>query len=241
MIEINLIPDVKQELIRAKRVRTLVVSGAILVGIAAVGIVILMAGYLFGVQAVRSNLADDRIKEKSSELAGISDIENTLTIQHQLTRLTELHNQKNITSRFFDLLAAINPSPPNQVSFSSAKLDAETGLIRLEGQAENGYIAADVLKKTILNTKISFKEGSETKEVPLTDQVSTSDLSYGEDSLGKKVLRFTLTFSYDPAFFARTSQNALIIPPGRQNATDSYQRLPESLFSDRAVDEREGN
>lgn len=235
MIEINLVPDVKQELIKAKRIQALVISGAVLVGIVAIAIVVLLALYLFGVQTVRSNLADSAINDKSKQLSGVSDLANTLTIQKQLTELTQLHNEKNIDSRFFDLLAAINPDAPNNVTFSNARIDAEAKTIRLEGQAANGYTAADVLKKTIAGTTLSYKDGGEQKSVPLTTEVSTSDLSYGEDSSGKKVLRFTISFVYDDAFFARSSQNASIIRPDRQNATDSFLHLPESLFSDRAT------
>ena len=199
-----------------------------------------MAIYLFGVQTVRSNLADNEITKKSQELANVSDIEDTLTIQHQLTKLGELHDEKNITSRFFDLLVAINPASPNNVSFSLARVDAEEGIIRLEGQAENGYIAADVLQKTILKTTVSYKDiDGDTQATALTEEVETSDLSYGEDATGKKVLRFTLTFEYEPAFFARSSKDAVVIGPNRQNVTDSYLRLPESLFSERASDEGE--
>lgn len=237
MIEINLVPDVKQELIRARRIQALVISGAIIVGLAAVGIVILLALYLFGVQTVRSNLADTAINDKSKQLSNVSDLANTLTIQQQLTKLTELHNEKNINSRFFDLLAAINPEAPNNVTFSTTHIDAQSKTIRIEGQAANGYTAADVLKKTILGTTLNYKDGGEAKSVPLTNEVSASDLSYGEDSSGKKVLRFTLSFVYDDAFFARSSQDATILRPDRQNATDSFLKLPESLFGDRAASE----
>lgn len=242
MIEINLVPDVKQELIRANRVRTVVISGAVLVGLSAVGIVVLMAMYLFLGQTVRSNLADGAIKEKSQQLASIDDLDNTLTVQNQLSKLTELHNNKNISSRFFDLLVAINPAPPNQVTFSLAKVDSDEKTIRLEGQAANGYIAADVLKKTILGTTISYHdESNRTKSAPLAENVSTSELSYGEDSTGKKVLRFTLSFAYNEAFFARSSKDAIIVRPDKQNVTDSFLHLPVSLFGDRASDQEGGN
>lgn len=239
MIEINLVPDVKQELIKARRVRTVVVSTAVLVGLVSVGVVVLLALYHYGAQTLRSQLADDQIVSNSKKLAAIDDLSNTITIQHQLSRLNEIYEQTTVDSRFFDLLAAINPAPPNQVSFSLARVDAETNTIRLEGQAANGYIAADVLKKTILGTSLSFKEQEgEARTVPLAETVSTSELSYGEDSTGKKVLRFTLTFEYDEAIFARSSENAVIVRPDRQVVTDSFLRLPNSLFSDRAADGR---
>ena len=242
MIELNLVPDVKQEFIRAKRIRNVVISTVILVGIVSIGVVVLLALYLFGVQTVRSNLADSSIVEKSQELAGVDDLANTLTIQHQLSVVTQLHDDKNISSRFFDLLAAINPPAPNQVSFSVAKLDSDNQTIQLDGQAANGYIAADVLKKTILGTSLSYKDSNgKTETASLAENVSTSELSYGEDSTGKKVLRFTMSFEYDKAFFARSSENAIIVRPDRQDVTDSYLRLPASLFSDRANDTGEAN
>ena len=237
MIEINLVPDVKQEFIRAKRVRNLVISGAVLVGIASVGVVVLLALYLFAVQNVRNILADEDITSNHSKLSNVEDIENTLTVQNQLTKLDELHNEKNIASRFFDLLIAVNPTKPNNVSFSLTSFDAEAGTISLEGQSSNGYAAADVLKKTILGTSISYNdENNEVVTLPLTEQVNTSELSFGEDSSGKKVLHFSLWFEYDPAFFARSSTNAVIIKPNRQNVTDSYIRLPDSLFVDSTLD-----
>lgn len=236
MIEINLVPDVKQELIQAKRVRTLVIAGATTVAVVAIGIVVLLAVYLFGVQTVRQTLADGAIKDKSQQLSSVADLGDMLTIQHQLSKISSLHEQKNIDSRFFELLTVINPAAPNQVTFTLARTDSNTKTIRLEGQAANGYVAADVLKKTILGTSLSYKDGDSTKTVPLTDSVSTSELSYGEDSTGKKVLRFTLTFVYTDAFFARSSQNAIILRPDRQNATDSFLRVPESLFGARASD-----
>jgi hypothetical protein len=241
MIEINLVPDVKQELIKAKRVQTLVISGAVLVGVAAIVIVVLLALYSFGVQTLRSNAAESDITKKSQDLSNVSDLANTLTIQHQLTALTALHDNKNLDSRFFDLLAAINPDQPNSVTFSSTHIDADSKTIRLEGQAANGYTAADVLKKTIIGTTLNYKVNGESKSTQLTSDVSMSDLSYGEDATGSKVLRFTMQFVYDSAFFSRTSENATILRPDRQNATDSFLRLPESLFSDRAATQGGGN
>src|SRR5690606_7563592 len=213
------------------------IAGATTVGIVAIGIVVLLAVYLYGVQTVRQTIADNAIKDKSKQLSNVADLDDMLTIQHQLSQISSLHEQKNIDSRFFELLAAINPAEPNKVTFTLARVDSNTSTIRLEGQASNGYVAADVLKKTILGTSLSYKDGDSMQTVPLTDNVSTSELSYGEDSTGKKVLRFTLTFMYDPAFFARSSQNAIILRPDHQNATDSFLRVPESLFGERAADE----
>lgn len=237
MIEINLIPDVKQELLAAKRVRTYVISGAVVVGIIAVGLVVLMALYLFTVQGLRSNLTDKAIDEKSKELSKVEDLSSMLTIQNQLTALSEMHNSKNISSRVFDLLTAVNPPAPNQISVSSARLDSDAKTITIEGQAVNGFEAAETFKKTLLGTKITYKDQESEKTVPseLTNNVSIGDMSYGEDATGKKVLRFTMSFTYSDDFFARTSTGAIIASPETKNVTDSYLHIPQSLFSQRAA------
>lgn len=237
MIEINLIPDVKQELLGAKRVRAYVVSGAIITGIAAVGIVILMAVYLFTVQGLRSTLTDNAITEKGKELSGIKDLTNMLTIQNQLNALTEMHATKNIDSRMFAMLTAINPAQPNDVKISSAKIDSASKTITIQGQAANGYEAAEAFKKTILSTSITYgSEDAKTSTASLTKDVSTSEASWGEDASGKKVLRFTMSFEYAPEFFARSSKDAVITRPDTKNVTDSYLRIPQSLFGSRATD-----
>lgn len=237
MIEINLVPDVKQELIRAKQIKSYVVTGAIFTGLASIGVVVLLAIAWVSIEGI-STIKDGEITKKSNALKSEDDLEHMLTIQHQLTKISEFHNQKNMDSLFFDLLGKINPQTPNNVSFSLANIDADTSTIRLEGQAVNGYVAADVLKKTILNTSLSFQnDGDSAQKIPLTDNVSLSDLSYGEDATGKKVLRFILSFTYTPELFARASSDAIIVAPGRQNVTDSYLGLPQSLFSERATDQ----
>lgn len=239
MIEINLIPDVKQEYIKAKRVRTLVVTGAVVVGIASIAIVVLMAVYLFGIQALRSTLADNAITEKSNKLKEVPDLANMLTVQNQLAHITTLHDEKSMDSRLFELLTAINPAKPNQVTYTSVKVDSENKLIHMDGQAANGFVAADVLKKTILATTLSYGQDNETKTESLTKNVSISNMSYGEDATGAKVLRFSIDFEYSEALFARSSTDAIVDRPNRQNATDSFKHLPESLFGSRAADIQE--
>jgi len=242
MIEINLVPDVKQELIRAKHVRNLVISGAVVVGIAAVAVVVLLALYLFGVQTLRGKYADDAIQSKEKQLEAVPDLANMLTIQSQLTNISQLHNQENASSRIFDLLTAINPQAPNNVTYSTVRFDSTQGTIHIDGQAASGFVAADAFKKTIAATKFSYGPDPEhlTTELIAQGDVTVSNLSYGEDTTGAKVLRFSIDFTYDPTFFVASTQNVSIKPPKTQNATDSVNYLPQSLFDSRATD-IEGN
>lgn len=233
MIELNLVPDVKQDLIRARKVRNLVVSGAIIAGLVSLGLVILLSVYLFGVQVLRSTLANNAITQKSQELKQVPDLANMLTIQSQLANISKYHDDKNIDSRLLDLIIAINPVKPNQVTFSDVRIDSETKTIRIDAQAANGFVAADVFKKTVQATTLKYDMDGESKTEPLAKTISLSDLSYGEDSTGAKVLRFSIDFEYTDALFARNSSNLIITRPDRQNATDSFKYVPESIFGDR--------
>lgn len=236
MIEINLIPDVKQELIKAQRVRATVISFSILIGFVTVGIVTMLAIYVFGVQALRSGIDDSAITDGAKKLTSIQDLSKTLTIQNQLTMLSSMHANKNIDSRIFAVLSAIVPPAPNNVQISTLTVDSVAGTVSLEGQAANSYAAVEVFKKTISGAQIKFKADGSDKQVALASSVSTSNTSYGEDSTGAKVLRFTIVFNYAPELFAPASTNLTIVNSTSGNATDSYLGVPTSIFVDRAKD-----
>ena len=240
MIEINLVPDVKQELIHAERVRSVVISLTILVGLVAVGIVVLLSLWVFGVQTARGVLSDNKIKTESTKLASVEDLASTLTIQNQLGALPALHESKHIDSRIFDVLNTINPPQPNTVTISKLAIDSTEKTISIEAQATGGYTALEVFKKTIAATSFQFSEDGKQKTVPLTDSISDGDRSYGEDSDGKKVLRFALVFSYPEELFKPYLDNAKVVGPDRTNVTDSNLGIPTSLFSPKASDTEEG-
>lgn len=235
MIEINLIPDVKQELLKARRVRSTVISGAILVGIVVVAIVVLMALYVFGGQSLRHKLVDDSIKSENSKLAKVDDLSSTLTIQNQLTKLSEAHDSKMMSSRVFDVLSAIVPPEPNSIAISRVSIDSENGTMTIDAQAANGYPALETFKKTIDATKVEFSRDDKKESVPLASGVVEGDRSYGDDETGRKVLRFTLTFTYAEDLFARDAKDTAIVGPSRTNATDSYIGIPQILFTNKAT------
>ncbi len=235
MIEINLIPDVKQELLKAQRVRNYVISGAVIGGIASIAIVGVLVLVMIS-QAVAGGVFDASIKDLDKKLQSESDLSKILTVQNQLDRLSDMHKTKNIDSRLFPLLDAINPSAPNNVTISTVKIDAETKTISIEGQATNMYEAAEAFKKTIVGTTLQYRdeEGTEQKVslVKSASDVTSSDIGVSEDASGKKVLRLTMTFTYPDQLFSRLAENAVIQSPARSNVTDSYLRVPQSLFSE---------
>lgn len=235
MIEINLLPDVKQQLNKAERTRSVVISSSILIGIVALGIVAALAIYVFAVQSVRSALVDDAIKQESTKLANVEDLSKVLTIQNQLSKIGELNDQKKMNSRIFDVLSAVIPPAPNNVQVSGLLISAETKQITIEGQTR-AFDVLEIFKKTISGAVVTYKENGEDKEVPLASNISISDISYGEDTTGAKVLRFTLRFTYAEELFSPTIPGVVVKLTNEGNVTDSYLGLPKSIFTQRAAD-----
>ena len=237
MIEINLVPDVKQELIKAQRIRTKVITSSILIGIVSVSVVAVLAIYIIGIQTVRGVFLDNNIKTSNEKLLSIKDLSKTLTIQNQLTKITKLNDSKKIDSRVFDMLAAIIPPQPNDIQISDLTIDSTTNAVTINGQASNSYAAVEVFKKTLDGAKVNFTDTSgKSQSVTLASNVSTSNTSYGEDATGVKVLRFTLSFEYAEELFSPLSKDVAIVISTSGNVTDSYLGVPTSIFADRATD-----
>lgn len=242
MIEINLVPDIKQEFLRSQRLRARVISMSIFACLAAVGVVTLLFMYI-GTQAIRNARADNDIKQQYDKLTkDYPDLAKVVTIQNQLSVISSLNDKKQISSRVFDLLTAINPKAPNNVKMSTIAIDPIKNTLTIEGTADDGFNAADAFKKTILNTTVDYPNGKEIAHVPLASTVTVSNTSFGEDVTGKKVLRFKLSFAYPKQLMSNELTNVTVTSPsGTIDVTDSHIGVPSSLFAQPAVDIKEAN
>lgn len=237
MIEINLIPNVKLELIKAQKTRTKVIAGAVITSVVSISLVVLLGIYIYGIQTVRGVLADSEIKKQAATLSEVDDLSKILTIQNQLTKITSLNESKIISSRVFDMLQKIIPPSPNDVQLSTVLVDPDSTTITLDGQAKAGYPAVETFKKTILGAKVKYTDtNKESQNADLIDgsTVSISNTSYGLDSDGYTVLRFTISFKYIPELFDYASKDASVYIATSGNVTDSYLGVPQSIFAPRA-------
>jgi len=235
MIEINLIPDVKQELLKAQRTRATVISASIITCIAAGAVVTLLAIYVFGVQFGRNLILDNSIKNGSAKLSEVEDLSKMLTIQNQMNRVNDLNEKRTVDSRLFDVLSAVIPPSPNEVRISVLSMNTEDSTIRLEGQTR-AYDSMEVFKKTVDSSVIVYTENGEEKQVKLASDISTTDISYGANADNQKVLRFTLTFKYPEELFSAKTPAITIKLSINGNVTDSYLGIPKSIFTERAKD-----
>ena len=231
MIEINLLPNVKRELLKTRAMRNRVISISFLVGGASIAAVVVLA-LILGSQIAAEAVQNGVIKDRNDKLMAVEDLNKVVTIQHQLTKINEQHSGKKINSRIFDVVTAVNPVAPNNVSFSDIKVNPGSKTITLEGSAVNGYSALETLKKTILNTKVQTTDGDKSSEVSLTKEIKDGDTSFGENSEGKKVLQFSFSFEYAEELLepANNGTVSVLTPTGKVDVTDSRQGIPDSLF-----------
>jgi len=234
MIEINLVPDVKQELLRARRIRARVIAASLIIGIISLAVVGLLAVYIFTVQTVRNNMIDQDIKTGSDKLLGIDELSKTLTIQNQLVKISSLNSQKGIYSRLFSVFKAINPPAPNNIQISNLAIDSTSGQISMDGQAANSYSAVEIFKKTILAAQFKYTDasGQVSDPINLASNISTSSMSYARNASGNRVLRFSMSFDYASELFAETSKDVVVSVDagGDVDVTDSHLGIPADLF-----------
>ena len=178
MIEINLLPDVKQELIRAQIQRNLIISVSILSAIIAGVLVVIVASYVYGAQALIMRNANSNIDSEYAKLTSVEDLDKMLTIQNQLNTVSSLDQKKYVTSRLYDMLNVVVPDSPNDVTISSMAvqmpmaaedgssdpemLAGEGAVVTIEGQTSDGYAGLEAFEKMIASAVIEFvpKEGA---------------------------------------------------------------------------------
>lgn len=242
MIQINLIPDVKLEMLRAQRVRNVATSIAVFAGIVAGGIVALLAviyGGQIGLQAKYNN----DIKKEYAQLSGTKDINNALTVQNQLAKISDVNSKRTVDSRLLDVLTKINPAAPDDIKIARVAIDPAESTLTIEGSAAGGYPSTEVFRKTILHTTVTYQtqNNGDSSTDPLTNDVELKDTSYGQDDTGAKVVRFTVSFKYLDGLFDNSLKNVVVAgPAGRTDVTDSATRVPDSMFSKAASDLEEG-
>lgn len=231
MIQINLLPDVKQEYLRAKRTRNMVISVSIVAGLASVGVVVALL-LIRGVQIGLDIAADNSIKKEYDNLRSIEDLTELVTLQNQLNEIGKQHDNKSMDSRLFNVLQAINPRSPNDVQYTAVTLDPSKNVLRIEGVAEGGYPAVETFKKTIENTDIEYKRGDDLITEDLASKVSIGETNFGENSQGKRVLRFQVFVDINELLFSNKAKKVEVQAPDRSiDVTDSRIGVPDSLFT----------
>lgn len=147
--EINLVPDIKGEMIKTLKLRNFIFFLCIVVAAVSVGITVVV-GLVMGGQQIAIEGKQSTIKSLSSKLKSYSDLDDFLTIKDQLGNISTLTSNKKVLSRTFNILSALIPTGADTITISelSVNLSEDTPTFSFDAQANAGkepYIDYNVL------------------------------------------------------------------------------------------------
>lgn len=227
MTQLNLLPDVKMEYIKAQRARRLVVTVSFLVTAAAVALVLLLLS-VDGLQKKHLNDLSSDIGSESSKLQHEPQIAKMLTVQNQMNSLTALHAGKPAAPKLFEYLNDVTPANVNITDFT---IDFTQQTATITGTSSslatvNQYI--DTLKKATFTTSDNKTPAPAFSNVVL----SSFSLSTGSQTPGQAA-NYTINLAYDKTIFDITQNAKLSVPSVTttrsqldQPTTDLFQPAP---------------
>ena len=170
--EINLVPDIKDEMIKALKLRNFIFFLCIVVAAASVGVTVFF-GLIAGGQQLAIDGKTNTINSLSNKLNSYSDLNDFLTIKDQLGNLQTLTDQKQVLSRTFNILSALMPTGADTITISelNVNLSEEKPTFTFDAQADAGkepfidYNVLDAFKKSMQYMRYDYgsyvdKEGN---------------------------------------------------------------------------------
>lgn len=170
--EINLVPDVKEEMIKALKLRNLTFFICIVIASASVAITLIFASIAGGQQAI-VNAKKNTLANLSAKINSYSDLDDYLTIQDQLSNLDSISDNKKLLSRTFNIISALFPTGADYIKISELSINLSEGepVISFDAQANAGnppyidYNVLDSFKKSMQYMRYDFgdyvdKEGT---------------------------------------------------------------------------------
>jgi hypothetical protein len=226
MIQLNLLPDVKLEYLKAQRTRRLAMAVSFIVTAAAVAILVLLL-LVEGFQKHTLSNLNKNVASETSTLRSEPQINSVLTVQNQLQSINGLHASEPAANKLFDYL---NELTPTSATISGLNVDFNAHTISITGNADalstvDQYI--DTLKFTTFNTGVHTANSPAFSSVVLT-AFSLNTSQQNQATVGASPASYTITSNFDPTIFNITKNVSLIIPT--TVTTRSNREHPGPLF-----------
>lgn len=123
-VQVNLLPDIKQERLRAERIKQLTIGIAVSVLIAAIGVPLILFSVNQGIKFAQGRTQED-IAERTNQIQTFPDINTMLSVQANLDALPDLYHQRVQPSELLGLLPSLMPA---EIRLSSLELTPEGNL-----------------------------------------------------------------------------------------------------------------
>lgn len=163
--EINLVPDIKDEFIKALKFRNFVFFLCIVVAASSLVVMLIFLSIAGGQQGFIT-AKQNTIETLQKKISDYSDLSDFLTIRDQLKNIDTITENKKMMSRTFNILSAIIPTGDDHINISelSVSLADESPSFTFEAQANAGtepkidYKVLDAFKKSMQYLRYDFGE-----------------------------------------------------------------------------------
>lgn len=239
MIQLNLLPEVKLEYVKARRNRRLATLGsAIVAGVSLLILILLFSSTQLQAKHSRDLSAD--IKTESEKLQNIENISSILTIQNQLKSLEDLNEAKPEAARIARYLQQITPSG---TAYESIEVDFTTQTISLNAKT-NTVAQANQHVDTLKFTEAVIVKEVDKGDGELVDE-TTQDLAFSEVVLNNistteaddAGVTYEITFKFKPEIFSNEPKSVKLVIP-EQVTTRSEINTPGSVFAPQKEEEQ---
>lgn len=228
MIQFNLLPDVKQDFLKAKRTKHTVIVVSLLVAASALFVFVMLLVTVYGFQKNQISTLTKKINEQSSTLKSTKDLDKILTIQNQLNSLPDLHDRKPVTSRLFTYVSQLTP---DKVSIGKLEVDFAENTLNFTGKSDslstiNKFV--DTLKFT------TYVDNNDPPKDTSNPPKPFSDVVLSEFSVEDGAFTYSIKLAFNPDIF-NSSKNIVLTVPNtitsrsqtEKPSTDLFQALPE--------------
>ena len=133
--EINLVPDIKADMIKAQKTRNLMFFVCIVISIVSVSTVAIL-GSVKGAQDITMSGQDTHLKNLSDKIKNYDELPEFLTIQNQLKGISDIEDNQKVLSRAIGFLSAFLNVGEDEVKASELSIDLTTSTLSFDGQAD---------------------------------------------------------------------------------------------------------
>lgn len=199
MIQFNLLPDIKIEYIKAKRMKRLVAFVSVIVSSVCIVFFVIIFLLVNVWQKQQMKNLEDKTIELTNKLKETEDIDDILTVQSQLRSIDGLHEQKPTLSKFFKYMEMMKPE---SVIISSRQLVFAENKVVISGTAPS----IEVVREFIDTLKYSeYKLAENAEPAKLFERVELS--AFSRTSAEKNPAVFTINFQFKPETLTEKADN----------------------------------
>lgn len=153
--EINLVPEIKYQMLKSMRFRK-VSSFVCIIVAGVVGLTTIVFGAIVLIQNSTLASQDTKIENMAKKIEEFSSMDDFLTLQSQLNAIQTVNDNKQVLSRIFGVLSMLRPQGGDELTLSKVSINMEDDTVTMEGQADAGV--DPMYDYRVLE---SFKKGAE--------------------------------------------------------------------------------